>query len=94
MLEVVTGVTLTVYGKFWLVATTGVGDTVVGGGGGVVSGVVSVTNDAGKRSVAPLSVSGDATGSVIDPIYTVELLPPRTEPASVLLAASAPTTLN
>ena len=46
--------------------------------------------------MAPLRVSGDATGIVTAPMYTVRRLAFArvTEPESVLLAAPAPTTLN
>ena len=49
----------------------------VGGGAGGGSACVSVTNDCGRSSVAPLRVSGDATGNVTDPMYTVWARLPR-----------------
>ena len=66
------------------------------GGAGGGSGCVSVTNDRGRASVAPLRVSGDETGIVIEPMYTVLLIPfaPATEPESVVLPALVPMTLN
>lgn len=68
MAAALTGVTLSEYGKFVVVATTGVGDVAVAGGAGGGSAVVSVTNDCGRLSVAPLRVSGDATGIVTEPM--------------------------